>query len=369
MRKKTWITLLLLAAFAGVAYWQHRPALAWYYVRQLSFAYQENREGLARKVASLEEDALPSVLDQLRNSDSLVCMNMTRALHHMAKQWGPADPKTQQMIEAIHARFGELSPPGQEKTLLCLTNILQLEGPRPLPAPLTKVVSTIMIDAERKPELRSAALLLAAELVDCVQPGQWTDVCRAMAERGIEDGSPGPRCAALRLLLREPMRTDKELLAKAVPLLRDKAVTVRRVALLVLASESDLVRDEALLPLLHDEDLEMQDLCQSALSKRGLTSDDLKLARLISDPSPARRIRVLLHFHQMPDLNHAEWLRQLCQDPSSAVRAAAVRAAGDFPRVDLSDRLREIAQNDPCDAVRLNAAYYLRQRTVRTALD
>jgi hypothetical protein len=369
MSKKISITLLVLAVFAGVAYWQHKPALAWYYVRQLSFAYQENREGFARKVASLEETALPSVLDHLRSSDSMECMNMARALFHLSKQWGPADPRTQQMVETIQTRFGEFSLPGQEKTLLCLTSVLQLDGPRPLPAPLMKVVSTIMIDAERKPELRGASLLLAAELVVCVHPGQWTDVCRAMAERGIHDPSPGPRGAALQLLLREPMRTDKDLLAKVVPLLRDKAVTVRRVALLVLASESDLVRDEALLPLLHDDNLELQDLCQSALRKRGLTSDDLKLARMISDPNPAKRVRVLLHFHQMPDLNHAAWLRQLCQDSSSAVRAAAVRAAGDYPQVDLGDRLREMAQNDPCDAVRLNAAYYLRQRMTRTALD
>ena len=170
------------------------------------------------------------------------------------------------------------------------------------------------------------------------------------------------RLAAVQLLLRAPMRKDKEMLEKAIPLLHDPAPIVRRAALIALASESDLVRDEALLPFLHDEDAQMQYLCEMTLRKRGLTDDDLKLARLISDKNPAMRMRVLLHIQDMPDLNLSEWLRQLSLDAAPAVRAAAVRAVGENPQIDLSDRLREMALGDPSETVQQNAQFYLRKR-------
>ena len=101
-------------------------------------------------------------------------------------------------------------------------------------------------------------------------------------------------------------------------------------------------------------------------ARRGLTDADLLIAREITDPDPATRMRVLHRLPQMPDLNLVEWLRQLSLDASPAVRAAAVRAAGENPTVDMRQRLQEMASQDPCDAVRLNAQYYLRHlATVR----
>jgi hypothetical protein len=44
------------------------------------------------------------------------------------------------------------------------------------------------------------------------------------------------------------------------------------------------------------------------------------------------------------------------------VRAAAVRAAGEEQQVDFSDRLTQMAQNDPSPTVRQLAQYYLVRR-------
>jgi hypothetical protein len=367
--RKTWLALLLVAGVAGIAYWQRQPALAWYYVRQLSHAYQENRDGYAKNVAALEEAALPRVLEGLQSSDAIVCANMQYALMLMAKQWGVTDPRSQHLVERLHARFDDFSAVGQEKVVLLLTGFLQQDGPKPLPPRLTKAVSDILLAAEKKNELRGVSLLLAAELVECVQPGQWVEVCREMAERGFKDQHAGTRIAAVQLLLREPMRKHKELVEKAIPLLRDEKSAVRRAALIVLASESDLVREEHFLPLLHDDDAEVQWLCEMALRKRGLHDDDLDLARLISDKDPVTRMGVLQYFPRMPDVNLGEWLRQLSQDPEPAVRAAAARAAADHPQVDLSARLREMSERDPSETVRWNARFYLQQRSPRAALE
>ena len=367
--KKTWIAMVVLAGLATLANWQRHQVVAWYYVRQLTNAYEENREDYANKVADLEEAALPRVLDGLQSKDALVCANLQYALVLMTKRWGVTDPRAQSLVERLSTQFASFSSEGQDKTLLLLAGLLRQDGPRPLAPKLIKAVGEVLVEAERSNELRAACLLLAAELIDCVQPGQWAAVVRDMAERGLKDESSETRMAAVQLLLREPMRQSKELMEKAIPLLRDPEPGVRRAALLALASESDVVREEAFLPLLHDEDAQVQYLCEIALRKRKLTDDDIKLARMISDKNPVTRMRVLHYFHQMPELNLGAWLRQLSQDREPAVRAAAVRAAADFPQVDLTQRLREMAERDPSETVRQNARYYLQIRSPRASLD
>jgi HEAT repeat protein len=367
--KKAWLALCLLGGLAGVAWWQHRNVLAWYHVRQLTFAYQENRAICAKRVADLDEAAVPCLLEGLHNSDALVCGNMQCALVLLAKRWTLADERAQRLVERVHDQFAEFSAPGQEKALVLLAGLLQHDAPRPLPPRLSKRIGAIVVEADKKPELRSATLLLAAELVDSVEPGQWVDVGRDMVERGLKEERAGVRVAALQLLLRKPMRVEKGLVDQAVPLLADPEPTVRKAALIALASESERVREENFLPLLHDDDAETQYLCEMALRKRGLSDDDIRLARMISDKNPAVRMRVVRSLRQMPDLNLAEWLRQLSHDPEPAVRAAAVRAAGDFPHIDLTQRLREMADGDPSETVQQNARFYLQQRLSRPAVN
>jgi hypothetical protein len=335
--------------------------LAWYSVRQLAYADPANREIYAKKVAEQEEAAWPAIFAELRKDDAIVCNHMELALFFMTKQWGIADARTHQLVDNLEMQFDAFSPAGREKVLLLLTGMLQLEGPRPAPARLTKAVSDILVNAEQHKELRTPALLLAAELVQSGQPGQWVDFCRDMAERGLKDAAPGARVAAVQLVLREPMRKEKELIVQLVPLLRDPEAAVRKAVVIALASESDTVREEPFMPLLHDDEPEIQYLSEIALRKRGLGDDEIEVARMLGDKRPAVRMSVLQRIERMRDVNVGELLRQLSHDPEQAVRAAAVRAAGERPHVDLGDRLRELAANDPCDVVRWNARFYLQQ--------
>jgi hypothetical protein len=364
-----WVALLLIAGLAGLAAWQRQSILAWYHVRQLANAYDDNREDCANKVAELDEAALPRLMDGLRTKDALVCGNMQCALMLLTKRWGVSDPRTQSLAERLQVQFDEFSIEGQEKVVLLLATTLQREAHKPLPPRLTTAVSQIMVAAEKKLELRPASLLLAAALIERVELGQWVDVFRDMTERGLKDERPGARIAAVELLRREALRKDKDLMERAVPLLRDPEPAVRRAALVTLASEADVVRDEAFLPLLHDDDLQVQYLSELALRKRGLHDDDLAMARLISDRDPLVRRRVVHFFARMSELNLREWLRQLSLDPDPGVRAVALRAISEHPQVDLSQRLREMAERDPSDTIRENARYYLQLRNPRAALE
>src|SRR5476649_2899265 len=107
--RRTWLALIVVAGLAGVAYWQREPALAWYYVRQLTLAYPDNCEVHARKVAELEEAALPGVLSELQNEDAIVCANMQYALMLMMKKWGAADPRSPALVDRLQAQFADFS--------------------------------------------------------------------------------------------------------------------------------------------------------------------------------------------------------------------------------------------------------------------
>src|ERR1043165_6164850 len=116
-RSKTmWGVLVLLLGALGIVGWQHHRILAWYHVRQLTYAYQDNRENCVKRVAALGEVALPRLLEGLHQSDALICDNMQAALGLMAKQWGAGDPRSRRMVEGLHHQFNEFSVAGQEKT-------------------------------------------------------------------------------------------------------------------------------------------------------------------------------------------------------------------------------------------------------------
>jgi len=367
--KFTCLALVISIGLGAMAWWQRGTLLAWHHVRQLAHADLESRDACARQVANLHEAALPSLLNRLSDCDHTVCGNMRIALMLMMTERGASDPRSCTVAEALCGRFVEFSPAGQEAVVQLLAAVLQNGKPKPLSPRLTKPVSEILVAAEKASDTRASALQLAGELVESVQPGQWADVCRDMALRGMKDEHAATRSAAVRLLLREPMSKNRDLQETALPLLRDPEAAVRRAAVLSLASENEVVREEHLLPLLHDDDVDVQYVCELALRKRGLQDDDITMARLISHAEACTRMRVLHYLGRRPNINLDSWLQRLSNDPEPAVRAAALRAAGDFPQVDFLPRLREMAERDPSPSVRLNARYFLAIRSQRLARD
>ena len=50
LSKRTWLALALLAGLTGASWWQRTSVLAWYHVRQLSHACQDDCEGCAESL-------------------------------------------------------------------------------------------------------------------------------------------------------------------------------------------------------------------------------------------------------------------------------------------------------------------------------
>jgi hypothetical protein len=352
--------IVILAMLAGLGAWQKEPLLAWWRVRQVTAADETNREARISQVVDLGQAALPRLVKSLETADAHGCANLERALVGLARRWQTHEPGSLILLESLRDGFAKFTPDGKASALRVATALLnQDDEDELLPVALTQAAGDLLKAAETTKALRPQVLHLAGALLDRVPPGQWLDAARKLALQGLGDASPKTRAAALHLTMRKALRTEQDLLTQAMPLLRDSEAEVRRAAVLALGASQELVSEEELLPLLHDRDVEVQHLCELALRGRGLQQGHLELARLISDENPVARLQVLQKLRGQRDIEPGVWLRRLSQDPAPAVRAAAVRAAAVQPRVDLRDRLQEMAQKDASPTVRELAAHYL----------
>ncbi|MCI0683246.1 MAG: hypothetical protein L0Y71_14180 [Gemmataceae bacterium] len=358
MRRRLVWTLMILTLGAGVLWWNRTPLLAVWRVRQLARADEASRAICVNRVIALDEAALPWLFQGLAHADAGAAANLEAALSQLARVWKTTDPRSAPFLGQVHGHFAGANAAGRT-CLLRVAAVLLNEGDdrELLPVNIVHAAGGLLKAAEGDEQLRPEMLHLAGALVVRVPPGPWLDVCRNLASTGLKDANPRTRVAALHLTMREVMQTEQDILQEAVPLLRDGDVLVRRAAVLALGPLQELVPEEDLLPLLHDRDTEVQQLCELALRGRGLQDRHLELARLISDDDPAARLQVLHHLRG-GDVDANVWLRRLSHDPAPAVRAAAVRAAAQ-PHLNLTDRLLEMTKEDASITVREIAAHYL----------
>lgn len=368
-KKTALITLGVLLLATGIGWWQRTPILAWHYVRQLAQAAERERAAWVERVASLDSAAFPGLHACLKCDDARACANAEAALLCLTSRWGADDSRSLQVIQTLSDDFAHLSAGGQRAVLALLATLLRTGKEKTPPVLVTQSAGRLLQLAAPSADegVRHSALVLAELLVQR-SPGQWLDVQRALVLSGLRDAAKDNRVRAVHLTLRSELRRESDLLDKVAPLLRDSSAEVRRAALLAVGMAEKTVAEDELLPLLHDADAEVRRLCETALRGRGLSEDHLRLARWISDPLPSARLQVLEHLWHVEDLDVNTWLRRLTQDTDVAVRAAAVRAAATQTLVDLSDRLRQMAHDDPSPTVRQLAAFWWQyhQRMRRT---
>jgi hypothetical protein len=213
------------------------------------------------------------------------------------------------------------------------------------------------------PRVQGAALELCTRLVTHPQGAETLSAGREVVRTALQSASPAVRLRAVMTSQHRGM----DLLEPVAGLLNDPVVEVRRAALVVVGPATEVVLDETLLPCLRDPDPGVRKLAELVLTNdRGLKREHLELGRLLNDPSPTMRLRILGYLHTIHDIDPGVWLRRLSHDPAPSVRAAAVRVMSQQTLVDLTDRIDQMAQGDPSPTVSSLAAYWLKHRASRT---
>ena len=357
--------LLLLA---GVGWLERTPLFVWYAVHRLVNARDNDRQVCVERVAQLDLAALPKLIECLRGANTQASANARAGLLGIVERRPPADSRRAHLALSLAEQFATLSEPGQETALEIEGVLLQTRQPGAPNADLLAALARMLAETARRTDngVHALALRLVLGLID---PRTQPDLIRAsrdLTRTCLGDQAPDNRIQAIDLAVQPGV----DLLEAVVPLLRDPVPEVRRSAMLAVGSASNVINTDDLLPWLHDPDPQVRILCEKALRSRGLRDAHVKLGRLMTDSRPGVRLQVLDLLREANDLEPGIWLRRLSHDPTPAVRAAAVRAASDqamLKMINLTDRLEQMAQNDPCPSVRQLAQYYLTaQKSVST---
>ncbi len=186
----------------------------------------------------------------------------------------------------------------------------------------------------------------------------WKEALFAPVLRRLTDREPASRAAAVACLGNLP---DDHAALPALAYLEDKSEggsVVRKQVLASFARRPTLLTEDMILKRLHDSEPDIVEIAELILSTRGLSRDQIELGRLIFDPKPEHRARVIARLRDRTDIDPVVWLIQLSHDSDENIRAGAVATlierAGTNP--DAIQRVDEMASSDPSSAVRQAAA-------------
>jgi hypothetical protein len=317
-------------------------------------ADEAHREIWVNRVVHLDAASVGPLLQGLRRPDERACTNLCAALQQLFEQWSGEDERRRDLNDHLVEAFGAMSVEGRCAVLTmvarwdvrddrnhgqptCSVRLLQIAvgcTDAKVPGCTLPVAENLLIHAD------------APETVNAVQ-----QVIRAC----VQSDDPAIRIRAIHLAEQPAAKS----LAHVLPCLSDSVPEVRRAAMLALGTAESLITTDDLLRWLHDGDDGVRRLCEEALRSRGLRDDHVRLGRLLTDSHAEMRLRVLDLLRSAEDLEPGIWLRRLSHDPAPAVRAAAIRFAAESAPANLTDRLEQMAQNDPCTTVRQLAQYYL----------
>jgi hypothetical protein len=348
----------VVALAAALGWWQRDSLLAWYCVQGLSRADDSNRESWLERVVQADSAATPGLIRCLERQDAQVCGNCQTALARLWEQWPADDPRRSELLPRLADAFPRLGLAGQRSVV-----DLEVQFLESTPTAASELVASairVLPAAGRSldKEVRRGAMTVADRVLAHDRGPAVVAACREAIRQGLQDADADNRAAAVGFAV----RAEAHLLPQLVPLLDDPSAVVRQAALVALGPATDAVPTDDLLRSLHDPEEDIRRLCEATLRGRGLRNEDMALGRLITDSRPSVRLQVFETLRRANDLEPGVWLRRMSNDPVAAVRAAAVRAAAEQGKVDLTDRLNQMAQNDPCPTVRQLATYYLKRQ-------
>jgi HEAT repeat protein len=190
--------------------------------------------------------------------------------------------------------------------------------------------------------------------------------CRTVISAGLAMPGCEERLVAVRLAMHPSVKMRADL----VPLLNAPEAEIRRAALFAVGSATDdevVIGDEDLFHWLHDADTGVRAVCRDTLASRGRTETEISLARRLSHPDAAERLKLLLDLRYDDEVSDPEpWLERLSRDAEPGVRAGAARVAVEVA----ADRqlptpvwVGRLADSDSSSTVRRVASYYRAQTT------
>lgn len=187
---------------------------------------------------------------------------------------------------------------------------------------------------------------------------EWKQAFYQKVNEGLRDPAGKIRAAAISSMGMMPIDAGA---APAAAYIADKDPTVRMQVLVSFATRPDLLSEETILPLLHDELEPMRALAEKVLRARGLSADQIGLCKLVSHPRAELRVSAIPMILKQRNIDPVVWLTKLTLDENEGVRSRALDALADQKSPEARRRVAEMAASDKSASIRKAAATKLSQ--------
>ena len=265
-----------------------------------------------------------------------------------------------ELLDAARVGFARFAGAGKVAVIETATAILDrlaLEGTRagswePSLASSHEILRGGLTDPS--PAVRTAALRAVGHLwtwspgcamttTEEQRVGDWKAGLYDEVLKRLEDAEIATRLQAIACLGALPLDAKA---APAAAAIRDPDVRVRLQVLTSFANRPGLLTEEAILPLLHDPVPDLRGLAERVLKARGLPADLIGLGQMVTHPRPEMRASAIPLLLRREDIDPIVWLLRLSEDPDETVRLKAVEAFAGRTAPELTRRLRELADDD-----------------------
>lgn len=321
----TWLVTggLALASGGGLLAWKQQDLLTAWKVHQVSQAGPQERIKLLAHLAETPDISTSWLLYSLaQTSTAEEAEILSEGLVQVS------EPLTGEALDPHIAKaaslFKSMEPMAQSEALRWLAQSLSKDQSETMSERRASAIRRLLDLASLSEEnpVQAAALQMAGAILKQNPNPELIGAIRQLVSLGAKSESSQVQIQAITTALNPKL----DCLTDVTVCLKSPHKEVRQAAVLALGPASESITDEVLLPCLHDEDKTIVHLTETALQARGLREDQIRLGKMMADPKPVKRLEVLDHLSATRDIDPMIWLKKMSNDPSPAVRAAAVRA-------------------------------------------
>ncbi|HQR05414.1 MAG TPA: HEAT repeat domain-containing protein [Gemmatales bacterium] len=352
--------ILTIVASAGVSFWQQNTIAIWYRTWKMHSATPEMLPGYVRSFDAMGLTGTEALVGCFQSTSETACQNARQVLSKIMLAWNPNDQRRTSVLQQIAAMAPHFSTCGQKECIGFLQEMMQNDmANREMQNALSAVIAHASANSESRLGIYEA-LLQALRNEENIEESLHKQ-SKSLVIVGIKSDQEAIRLAAIRLAVLPGLQLHEHLLPLVSGQSADLSIEVRQLALLALGEHEKLLATDDLCRFLNDPDKEVRTITERILQVRGLSHNQIKLARLMHDQSVASRAELPGLVLKTPEVDSIQWMERLSKDPAPAVRAATARAIGFSADQRMSTLLRALSEQDQDQTVQQIAGYYLHQ--------
>lgn len=353
------ILTIVSGAVAGL--WQQNAIIAWYHAWKLQSATPEMLPGYVRSFDAKGLQGTEALISCFQSQNETSCQNARWVLVKIINCWKPSDQRRITVAQQLAALAPRFSPLGQTESLGVFQELMQNDPSHSSPREVQIALSAVVAHACSQAESRLATYETLNQLLQNRENIEESLLkqSKSLVIVGTKSEQEAIRLASIRLAVLPGLQLQEHLVPLLTGTNADPSIEVRQLLLLALGEHEKLVATDDLCRYLNDSDKEVRAITERVLQVRGLSQNQIKLARLMHDQNAVSRAELPGLVLGTPEVDSYQWMEKLSKDPAPAVRAAAARAIGVSTDQRLSTLLKVISEQDQDQTVVQIARYYL----------